>query len=273
MAYRELSRMHVQEVVRRWQRQESQRAIARATGLARVTVRRYLAHAERLGLSQTGRPPNDEQLGELVRLAHHGLAHTRAQPSAALLEPYAERLAGWLDAGLQLSRVHELLSSEVHVSYGSLRRFVVRSGLVSRTACTTVRVVPSAPGEVAEMDFGRLGTLVHPESGARQTVWALAVVLPVSRFAVVWPLVHQTLDEVITGLEASWRFFDGIPHRLVIDNFPAAGAGPDPLQPRLTRGFLEYSQARGFLVDPARVRHPRDKPHVACMTFAVSASL
>jgi hypothetical protein len=24
----------------------------------------------------------------------------------------------------------------------------------------------------------------------------------------------------------------------------------------LTRGFLEYSQARGFLLDPARVRHP-----------------
>jgi hypothetical protein len=29
----------------------------------------------------------------------------------------------------------------------------------------------------------------------------------------------------------------------------------------LTRGFLEYSQARGFLVDPARVRKPTDKPH------------
>jgi hypothetical protein len=54
----------------------------------------------------------------------------------------------------------------------------------------------------------------------------------------------------------------GIPSRLVIDNFPAAVAGPDPLQPRLTRGFLEYSQVRGFLIDPARVRHPRDKPHV-----------
>jgi len=112
------------------------------------------------------------------------------------------------------------------------------------------------------MDFGRLGTLVHAETGARQIVWALAVVLPFSRFAFVWPLVHQTLDEVIAGLEATWRFFNGIPSRLIIDNFPAAVAGPDPLQPRLTRGFMEYSQARGFLVDPARVRHPRDKPHV-----------
>ena len=111
------------------------------------------------------------------------------------------------------------------------------------------------------MDFGRLGTLVHAETGTRQTVWALAVVLPFSRFAFVWPLVHQTLDEVIAGLEASWRFFDGLPQRLVVDNFPAAVAGPDPLQPRLTRGFLEYSQVRGFVVDPARVSDERCRSH------------
>lgn len=41
---------------------------------------------------------------------------------------------------------------------------------------------------------------------------------------------------------------------------------PDPavarLAPRPTRGFLEYSQARAFLVDPARVARPQDKPKV-----------
>ena len=49
---------------------------------------------------------------------------------------------------------------------------------------------------------------------------------------------------------------------MVIDNFPAAVAGADSLHPRLTRGFLEYSQHRGFITDPARVPHPRDKPKV-----------
>ena len=41
-----------------------------------------------------------------------------------------------------------------------------------------------------------------------------------------------------------------------------APAGADPLAPRPTAAFLEYSQVRGFLVDSARPRHPRDKPHV-----------
>ena len=258
MGYRELSRMHVQEVVRRWQAQESQRGIAHGLGVVRDTVRRYIRHAESLGLSQTGPPPTEDQAIELSRLAHEGLAHGRAQPSTVQLDPYTARLAGWVEEGMQLSRMLELLSP---VSYSSLRRFLARTGLVSHAQRTSVRMAPSAPGEIAEMDFGRLGTLVHAETGARQVVWALTVVLPFSRFAFVWLLVHQTLDEVIAGLEAAWQFFGGMPQRLIIDNFPAAVAGPDALEPRLTRGFLEYSQARGFIVDPARVRRPRDKPH------------
>ena len=63
-------------------------------------------------------------------------------------------------------------------------------------------------------------------------------------------------------MEAAWAFFGGVSKYLVIDNFPAAVAGADALHPRLTRGFLEYSQHRGFITDPARVRHPKDKPHV-----------
>jgi hypothetical protein len=59
MEYRELHRMEIEEVVRRWQVNESQRAIARATGLARETVRKSLAATVGLGLSAPAHhPPN-----------------------------------------------------------------------------------------------------------------------------------------------------------------------------------------------------------------------
>lgn len=96
----------------------------------------------------------------------------------------------------------------------------------------------------------------------KQTLWALVVVLPYSRHQFVFPLTRQTLEECIAGLEAAWAFFGGLPERLIIDNFPAAIAEPDALEPRPTRGFLEYSQERGFFIDSARVRKPKDKPHV-----------
>jgi hypothetical protein len=63
MGYRELSWMEIVEVVRRWQAGESQRGIARATRLARDTVKKYLAAASTLGLSANLPPPNDEQTG------------------------------------------------------------------------------------------------------------------------------------------------------------------------------------------------------------------
>ncbi len=264
MGYRELSRMEIVEVVRQWQAGLSQRGIARATGLARETVSKYVAAAGTLGLLPNGPPPNEEQVVALVRLGSVVAApRTWAAPARDVLEPHGERIRVWVQhEQLQLTRVQELLAQEgVGCSYMTLLRFVHRAGWTGRPR-STVRVAESRPGEVAEIDYGRMGLLLNPLTGKRQTIWALVVVLPFSRHCFVWLTTRQTLEATIEGLEAAWRFFAGIPRRVVLDNFPAAIAGPHALEPRPTRGFLEYSQARGFLLDPARVRHPKDKPHV-----------
>jgi transposase len=252
--------MQVVEILRRWQAGESARAIARGTGLARDTVRKYVREAEQLGLRAHGPPATDAQVLQLTRLGQT-TPPARTAPETQALAPHREQVARWLADDLQLTRIAELLAQRgVTTSYTTLRRFVRQAGLWP-SARDTVRMADSPPGAVAEIDFGRLGPLVDPTSGTQQIVWALSVVLPYSRHSFVWPLVHQTLAAVIEGLDAAWAFFGGVPRRLILDNFPAAVAGPDRLDPLPTRGFLEYSQARGFLIDPARVRHPKDKPH------------
>jgi transposase len=261
VAFREVQRMEVIEVVRRWQAGESQRAIARSTGLSRNTVEKYLRAARAAGVNAGGEPPGDDVVLRLVRL--NETAPLPAAPQAASLEQQRERIARWLkDDHLLLTRIHELLARDgVAVSYTTLRRYVRRAGLWKQPQ-TTVRMADWPPGEAAEMDFGKLGMLVDSARQRKRSVSALIVTLPASRYPFVWPMHRQTLAETIAGLEAAWQFFGGIPKRLLLDNFAAAVAGPDPLNPRLTRGFLEYSQARGFFCDPARVRRPRDKPHV-----------
>ena len=48
----------------------------------------------------------------------------------------------------------------------------------------------------------------------------------------------------------------------------------DPINPRLNQAFVEYAQARGFLVDPARVRKPTDKALSShCTSWVVSDRL
>ena len=262
MAYKEVSRLDVMEVIRRWQQGNSQRHIAAGTGLSRDTIRKYLAAAVESGVQREGPNPTAEQLSRLVVLSRTGPRQTVA-PAEELLESWGDQIYQWITVDrLQVTRIQELLAQRgCDVSYTSLRRFLQRRNW-RRRSLRTVRMEQSAPGEVAELDFGRLGYIQDQETGRRRAVWALLVVLAYSRHSFLWPIYSQKLEEVIAGLEAAWAFFGGIPKYLVIDNFPAAVAGADALHPRLTRGFLEYSQHRGFITDPARVRHPRDKPMV-----------
>jgi transposase len=267
MGYRELSRMEIVEVIRRWQVGQSQRAIARASGVARETVKKYLRAAEELGLAANGPPPTEDQVVQLVQVGRVVSSPRKwASPQADRLAPYREQVTTWLrDEHLQITRVHELLGQRgLHVTYSSLERFAWRLGFRPRHGQrgTTVRMAPTRPGEVAEMDFERLGLLLNPETGRRQWIWGLSITLTYCRHSFLWPLVHQTVEATIEGLEKAWAFFQGCPQRLVLDNFPAAVAGTDPLNPRPTRAFMEYSQARGFLLDPARVRRPKDKPQI-----------
>ena len=262
MAYKEVHRVEVSEVIRRWRAGHSQRHIASGTGLSRDTVAKYIAAAEGLDVSREGSEPSDDQLSLLAVISQPGPRQVET-PSEDLLSPWADQIYQWLTGDrLQLTRIRELLAERgCRVSYASLQRFVARRNWRRRSKAT-VRMEDTAAGEVAEVDFGRLGLIHDPDTGRRRAVWALIVVLGYSRHCFVWPAFGQKLEDVIAGLESAWVFFGGIPRYLVIDNFPPAVAGADALHPVFTRGFLEYSQRRGFIADAARVRHPKDKPKV-----------
>jgi hypothetical protein len=92
-----------------------------------------------------------------------------------------------------------------------------------------------------------------------------------SRHMFVYPTLRQTLEEVVAGFEAAWVFFGGVFAVVVPDNMKAIVDQADAVDPRLNDAFREYAQSRGFVVDPARVRHPRDKPRVErCVQYARS---
>ena len=215
MAYREVMSVEIREIIRRWQQGISQRRIASGTGLSRQTVRHYIDAAEAAGLRPGGPGPSEEQLAALATLSS-----TRPRqavvPSEDLLAPWVERIESWLTADrLQVTRVQELLAERgCEVSYTSLRRFIERRGWRRRQP-VTVRMEDGQPGEVAEMDFGRLGLVTDPETGRRRTVWVLIVVWRYSRHCFVWPTTSQQLGAVLEGLEAAWASFESVPRYLL----------------------------------------------------------
>ncbi|MCI0687076.1 MAG: hypothetical protein L0Y54_07565, partial [Sporichthyaceae bacterium] len=137
---------------------------------------------------------------------------------------------------------------------------------------TTVRVVDGDPGSESRVDFGRLGLVPDPAAGARRLVQGLIFTAVYSRHMFVYPTYRQTLAEVIAGFEAAWVFFGGIFAVVVPDSMKAIVERADATEPRLNDAFREYAQARGFVVDPARVRRPCDKPRVErCVQYVRSS--
>ena len=72
MAYREVTRVEIQDIIRRWQAGNSQRKIAMGTGLSRDTIAKYIAAAQGAGIAQGGLAATEEQLSGLAAIGQVG---------------------------------------------------------------------------------------------------------------------------------------------------------------------------------------------------------
>ncbi len=72
MAYKEVFRVEITEVIRQWQAGRGIREVAEATGLARNTTRKYILQAESCELARDGPSPTESQVSALMQLNRAG---------------------------------------------------------------------------------------------------------------------------------------------------------------------------------------------------------
>ena len=264
MAFREVRVFEVREVLRLWLTGQSLRAIERMAGLDRKTIRRYVAAAVMAGAGRHGGEAqlSDELIGQVVEVVrpHRSDGHGDAW---RVLGAHHDRIAKWVRQDLTAVKVHELLGREgTVVPVRTVQRYVAEVCGRTRGQGPTVPIADGEPGEECQVDFGKMGLVPDPATGRKRVTYALIFTACYSRYQFVWLTHRQTTEAVIEGFEAAWRFFGGVFRTVIPDNMGAIVDGADPLEPRLNQAFVEYAQARGFLIDPARVRHPKDKPRV-----------
>jgi len=269
MAFKEVSVSQVKEVLRRWLRaDEGVRRVAIGAGVDRKTAQRYIDAAEALGTSREGGPGqlSDELVAAVVQAVQPGRRLGRGEAWSALDAQHGY-VQGLIDKGLTVVKVGDLLARRgIVVPERTLHRYCAeRCGGVA--AKTTVRLADPEPGREAQTDFGRMGIMFDPASSRRRVVHALILVAVWSRHMFVWLTFTQTTADVIEGFEHAWEFFGGIFPVVIPDNLTPVVTKAEPTNPRINDTFLEYSQQRGFLIDAARVRHPKDK---ACATDCTS---
>ncbi|MCB9672509.1 MAG: transposase family protein, partial [Alphaproteobacteria bacterium] len=148
----------------------------------------------------------------------------------------------------------------VKVPLRTLQRFL-REDLPDGESHGTVRIDDPDPG-VLEFDFLEVGTFVDIGSGEKRVLFAALMTASVSRHQFLWPCLTQDRDAVIEALEEGFRFFGGVFPMLLPDNCSPVVDRADPVDPKLNLWFVEYAQSRGFQIDPARARKPKDKARV-----------
>ncbi|MBU0638619.1 MAG: IS21 family transposase [Planctomycetes bacterium] len=261
----------------------SRRRIAHALGIDRATVTRYaqLAAAASGGVppgaplgcgppkpatAPPGSGPDGTRVYERAdgsnpateappgsAMADHGAAAT----SQSHCEPFRPIILAKLDQGLSAQRIHQDLVAEHGFSgkYHSVRRFVRRLG---QATPLPFRRMECAPGEEAQIDFGRGAPLVAPD-GKRRVPHVLRVILSHSRKGYSEAVPRQTTEDFIRALENAFHHFGGVPKTLVPDNLKAAVLKADWFDPELNPKIQAFCQHYGTALLPTRPRMPRHK--------------
>jgi hypothetical protein len=113
MAYREMRRMDIDQVIRRWLAGEGIRSIGRSTGLDRNTVRRIVHLAEKAGVQRQAPWPDDGKLQAIREGMGRPGAPVVSSEAEQQLKPRIDQIRAWLDRDhLLLTKVHELLGRE-----------------------------------------------------------------------------------------------------------------------------------------------------------------
>ena len=213
----------ITEILVHWHAGRSNSEISESLDVDRRTVAKYVAPAIAAGMRPGGTPVGEERWDELVREWFPEVTDPRVRqvtwPAIAVHRDY---IAGQLKEGVTQATVWQRLRDErgLAVSVASFRRYVA-ANIPEEERRAAVRVLdpnPAVPGEVAQIDYGKLGRWLDPVTGRVRTVWAFVMVLAFSRHMFVRPVLTMDQQAWTECNTEAFEFFGGVPARLVPEN-------------------------------------------------------
>ncbi len=259
-----LTTMDLHELLRRLRAGESRNAIVRMMHVSPHTVAKYHRWAEAQGLLSGPLP----DLATLDALRAQTLGATRSQrhPNESSLEPYRAEVTALLEQGHTAMTIWRLLHGrhpqEFTASSSAIYRLVhaIRRG---QPPAVTLRI-ETAPGEVAQVDFGFIGYLGDDQTGELRKAWVFTLVLAWSRHQYAEIVFDQKLPTWLLCHQHAFEFFGGVPQRVVLDNLKAAiiQAYTHDEDPTVQQAYRECAEHYGFLIDPCLPRKPQHKGKV-----------
>jgi transposase len=205
-----------------------------------VEVTQALPGVEMLGRQSMQTP---EEVTAMLRLARAGMSVKRIavqlRCSRNTVRRYL-RAGGWIgyrkpERGSRLAGLEEWLAERFRQHRGNadvVRQDLAREHAISVSLRTVERAVQplrrelraetvatirfeTAPGEQLQIDFG---TLIVPIGGEPTKVRLFVATLGYSRRPYVAVFEHERQSAWLAGIEGAFRYFDGLPRELLLDN-------------------------------------------------------
>lgn len=264
MAYQRIMLMEIGEVIRRWHDGQSISSISRIMGHDRKTVRKFVGVAKQQGLSRDHPLPEMTKVRELLKEA----VIENRKPAAALdaLTPFLSEIVELVndkEHALKAKTAFEVICQrhDLAVSYSTFKRFARKNRITLKPEKSTCRIEVD-PGFEVQIDYAKVGLLHDPLTNKRRTVYAFIATLAYSRHKYIEFVFKQNQQSFVASHINMFDYFDGVPARVVIDNLKSGVIKPDLYDPKLNRSFREMAEHYGCFIDPARVRHAKDKGKV-----------
>jgi len=256
MANRRFEMYEYRQVLARMRLGESDRKIARAGLMGRHKASELRKVALCHGWLAKGIPlPEDEVICRVMG------RKVSLQDSTSLVLPYAEEVRRWYQQGICGTTIHEALVRKYGFagSYSSVRRFIAT---LKREHPEATVMLEFAPGEAAQVDFGKGPTIVDVFTGEEISTWIFVMTLCWSRHQYAEIVRDQKVETWIGCHRRAFEFFGGVPSKVIIDNAKCAITKACMHDPVVQRSYAEFAEGYFFLISPCPPRDPKKKGRV-----------
>jgi transposase len=256
MANRSFEMFHYRQVIHRMRMGESDRAIAKTKLMGRLKCAQVRIVAERNGWLGVAPLPDDPELAAAFE------TEETANPTRQSLSlPYEAQIQLWVENKVCWSTIHAGLVDKFGFSgsYSSVRRLAQRLGKKTpRATC----ILDFAPGEAAQVDFGKGPTITDVFTGEVIPTWIFVMTLCFSRHMYAEVVPNQKVATWLACHRRAFEHFNGLPAKLIIDNTKCAITRACFRDPEVQRSYGELAEGYGFLISPCPPADPKKKGRV-----------
>ncbi len=264
--------MHrLQELVRLYREDCGVRERARLLKMSTRTERKYRSAIASAGLLE-GAAEDLPSLADLRAAVETAYPPPSARQVTSNADPWMAKIRKDVAGGAGPTAIWDKLKRTEEgfdCSLSSVKRAVRRIRKEAEDVEATDVAIPvvSAPGEIAQVDFGYAGRWLDPSSGTLRRAWVFVMVLAHCRHMFAKLVFDQKSETWLRLHLDAFAYFGGVPLVLVPDNLKSAVvkaafglSGRQKLA--LNRSYRELARYCGFRIDPTPPYRPQTKGKV-----------